>query len=195
RVEASSPPPHPDAVRRWSAARLPIVDRDSYEIDGEIAHGGIGRILRGRSVHLDRPVAIKELLDPDTEDAERFVCAALLTARLQPPSIVPVYDAGRWPSGELFYAMKLVTGRTLADILDEKPLPLAGRLALLQHVIAVAEAIAYAHSERILHRDLKPANILVGSFGETVVVDWGLAKDLAEPEAPAEGGSPRQTDA
>jgi hypothetical protein len=183
-VERSRPPSGLDPEPRWSAARLPIVERDSYEIAGEVAHGGVGRILRGRSVHLDRPVAIKELLEPGEAAAERFVCEALLTARLQHPSIVPVYDAGRWPSGELFYAMKLVSGRSLADVLAA-PAPAGPRLSLLPHVIAVAEAMAYAHSERIIHRDLKPANVLVGSFGETVVIDWGLAKDLADEGGPA----------
>jgi eukaryotic-like serine/threonine-protein kinase len=230
-------PSGPGSSTRYVAARLPVVDRDGYEIAGEVARGGIGRILRARSVHLGRPVAIKELLVPGDAAEERFVCEALVTARLQHPSIVSVYEAGRWPSGELFYAMKLVSGRSLADVLDDphssdggggaRRTPVSGggdsapsgprgvasgagdatpvkakaqrslsaRLALLPHVIAVADAMAYAHSERIIHRDLKPANVLVGKFGETVVIDWGLAKDLADdapsPEPPPAGaGAP-----
>ncbi len=139
-------------------------------------------MLRASDTRLNRPVAIKELLGSAGEVAEeRFVREALLTARLQHPSIVPLYEAGRWPSGAPFYAMKLVTGRSLEDVIAES-LTLPQRLALLPHVLAAAEAMAYAHSERIIHRDLKPANVLVGAFGETVVIDWGLAKDLAAPE-------------
>ncbi|WNG35711.1 protein kinase [Archangium violaceum] len=164
-------------------ATLPKVDPSRYAITGELAHGGIGRILRARDLRLDRPVAIKEMLSPVREAESRFVAEALVTARLQHPSIVPVYEAGRWPGGEPFYSMKLVSGRSLADVIAERA-TLEERLALLPHVLAVAEAIAYAHSERIIHRDLKPANVLVGDFGETVVIDWGLAKDLSR-----EGGS------
>jgi WD40 repeat protein len=160
---------------------LPVVDPARYTIAGELAHGGIGRILRARDVQLDRPVAIKELLTPVREAEARFVAEALVTARLQHPSIVPVYEAGRWPGGEPFYAMKLVSGRSLADVIAERT-TLEARLALLPHVLAVAEAIAYAHTERIIHRDLKPANVLVGDFGETVVIDWGLAKDLSRED-------------
>ncbi|HEY0093216.1 MAG TPA: serine/threonine-protein kinase, partial [Archangium sp.] len=161
-----------------SVRELPLVDPARYAIAGELAHGGIGRILRARDLQLDRPVAIKEMLAPAREAEARFVAEALVTARLQHPSIVPVYEAGRWPGGEPFYAMKLVSGRSLADVISEQA-TLRERLALLPHVLAVAEAIAYAHTERIIHRDLKPANVLVGAFGETVVIDWGLAKDLS----------------
>jgi serine/threonine protein kinase len=93
---------------------------------------------------------------------------------------VPIYEAGRWRStSEPFYAMKLVEGRTLKEALVEAP-HLAARLALLPNVLAVAEAVAFAHTHRIIHRDLKPANVLLGPFGETIVADWGLAKDLDE---------------
>ncbi|HZI02995.1 MAG TPA: LpqB family beta-propeller domain-containing protein, partial [Archangium sp.] len=168
----------PGASAAPSGATLPVVDPAHYAIAGELAHGGIGRILRARDLRLDRPVAIKELLAPAREAEPRFVAEALVTARLQHPAIVPVYEAGRWPGGEPFYAMKLVSGRSLADVLSERK-TLEARLALLPHVLAVAEAMAYAHSERIIHRDLKPANVLVGDYGETVVIDWGLAKDLS----------------
>jgi WD40 repeat protein len=169
---------------RWDPFRLPVIDKESYEVAGEVAQGGNGRILRARDGLLDRPVALKELLSGGGPAEERFVFEALLTARLQHPSIVPVYEAGRWPTGEPFYAMKLVSGRSLADVIRAAR-TLDARLSLLPHVLAVAEAMAYAHSEHIIHRDLKPANILVGDFGETVVIDWGLAKDLAATGGPA----------
>jgi WD40 repeat protein len=178
----------PSASGLSSAESLPEVDPSRYAIHGELAHGGIGRILRARDLHLGRPVAIKEMLSPSRDAEARFVAEALVTARLQHPSIVPIYEAGRWPGGDPFYAMKLVSGRSLADVITEKK-TLEERLALLPHVLAVAEAIAYAHTERIIHRDLKPANVLVGAFGETVVIDWGLAKDMA-PGAEPETASP-----
>ncbi len=167
--------------------RLPTVERENYEILGEIAVGGIGRIRRAREERLGRPVAIKELLGEASAVVEaRFVREALITARLQHPSIIPIYEAGRWPSGELFYAMKLVDGRSLAQALQGRSY--VQRLELLPNVLSVAEAIAYAHSRRILHRDLKPSNILVGKFGETLVIDWGLAKDLSEHQQPPVSG-------
>ncbi len=161
---------------------LPDVDPASYEMQGEFARGGLGRIRRARDRRLDRTVAIKELLRSSGDAAARFTREAMVTARLQHPAIVPVYEAGRWPNGAPFYSMKLVSGRSL-DAVIRKTETLADRLALLPNVIAVAEAMAYAHSERIIHRDLKPANVLVGAFGETVVIDWGLAKDLNAPAA------------
>jgi len=178
------------------ASQLPIVDRANYAVEGEFARGGMGRILSARDRRLGRVVALKELQATTSPDARRFVREALVTARLQHPAIVPIYEAGRWPDGVPFYAMKLVSGRSL-DALIRGAEGLVGRLALLPHLLAVAEAVAFAHSQRIVHRDLKPANVLVGGFGETVVVDWGLAKDLsagtteeadAEPKVGAAGG-------
>jgi WD40 repeat protein/serine/threonine protein kinase len=180
--ESSSGP----ASLRWDASKLPLVEPGSYAVDGELAHGGIGRILKGRDQRLGRTVALKELIEGGGAAEERFVREALVTARLQHPSIVPVYEAGRWPTGEPFYAMKLVSGRSLDEVIATAK-TLDQRLALLPHVLAVAEAVAYAHSERIIHRDLKPSNVLVGAFGETVVIDWGLAKDLDEAAASMSG--------
>lgn len=166
------------------AAAFPFVGREAYAIEREVGQGGIGRVLSARDQRLDRPVAIKELLARSERQQQRFVREALLTARLQHPAIVPVYEAGRWPDGEPFYAMKLVSGRSLADRIAACT-SFAERLALVPHVLTAAQAVAYAHSKRIIHRDLKPANVLVGEFGETVVIDWGLAKDLSE-ERPEE---------
>jgi WD40 repeat protein/tRNA A-37 threonylcarbamoyl transferase component Bud32 len=161
------------------------VATDNYVRGREIGRGGMGRIVRARDRRLGRSVAIKELLD--TKMHARFVREARLTARLQHPAIVNVHEAGHWPSGEPFYAMKYVAGRPLAEVVAEKKTT-AERLALLPSLITVAEAVAYAHSQRIIHRDLKPQNILVGDFGETVVIDWGLAKDLSSPEPDSAGG-------
>src|SRR4029077_4002737 len=94
-----------------------------------------------------------------------------------------VYEIGRWPDGQPFYAMKLVAGTTLSAAI-ERAGALPARLALLAHVAAVAEALAYAHDAGVIHRDLKPSNVLVGSFGETVVIDWGLAKRSGDASLP-----------
>jgi serine/threonine protein kinase/Tfp pilus assembly protein PilF len=162
---------------------LAEVSPDHYRVEGEFARGGMGRILLARDRRLGRTVALKELHAQAGPGApRRFVREALVTARLQHPAIVPVYEAGRWPGGQPFYAMKLVEGRSL-DALLRDATSLATRLALLPHLIAVAEAVAYAHGQRVVHRDLKPANVLVGPFGETVVVDWGLARELGAGEA------------
>jgi WD40 repeat protein len=158
------------------SAQLP---RDRYQLIAEHGRGGLGRVSRARDLHLSRDVAIKELISHAHMSEVRFLREALITARLEHPGIVPIHEAGRWPDGTPFYAMKLVAGRPLRDLIAERT-TVEQRLGLLHHVIAVADAIAYAHGRNIIHRDLKPANIIVGDFGETVVIDWGLAKDLSE---------------
>jgi len=189
----------PNATPRASGAglmldpcgpRLPTVARDAYDIAGKFAQGGIGRILKAHDPILGRTVALKELLIAGNQlDEERFIREVLLTARLQHPGIVPVYAAGRWPSGAPFYAMKLVSGRSFDQVIaDARTLP--ARLALLPHVLAIAETVAYAHAQGIIHRDLKPGNVLVGEFGETVVIDWGLAKQLGVDEPATSGPRP-----
>jgi formylglycine-generating enzyme required for sulfatase activity/tRNA A-37 threonylcarbamoyl transferase component Bud32 len=152
-------------------------DAERYKVVSEHARGGLGRVMQAIDRRLDRPVAVKELLGKGGE--ARFVREAFITAQLQHPSIVPVHDLGRWSDGKPYYVMKMVSGRSLADLIKERS-SLDERLALLPNVIAVAEAMAYAHTQRIIHRDLKPSNILIGEFGETVVVDWGIAADLRE---------------
>jgi hypothetical protein len=164
---------------------LPVIDRLRYKIIGEVGRGGLGRVFRARDLYLDRQVAVKELIDNEPGAQRRFTREALITARLQHPAIVPIYDAGTADEGP-FYSMKLVAGRSLAEaIADTRTLD--ERLALLPSVIAVCDAMAYAHSEKIIHRDLKPQNVLVGDFGETVLIDWGLAKDLHAEEVESAG--------
>jgi WD40 repeat protein/tRNA A-37 threonylcarbamoyl transferase component Bud32 len=167
---------------------LPPGDPGRYELVDEHARGGLGRILKARDNQLGRTVAVKELLSRSPSSEARFVREAMITARLQHPGIVPVHEAGRWPSGDPYYVMKLISGSTLKERIAGSE-SFGDRLALLPHAIAVFEAIGYAHSKDIIHRDLKPSNVVVGEFGETVVVDWGLAKHLAEPScaAPASG--------
>jgi tetratricopeptide (TPR) repeat protein len=171
-------PDYPDLV---------TVDPEHYVAGKEIARGGMGRIRRARDRRLRRDVAVKEILVKTGEAARRFEREARITARLQHPSIVNIHEAGVWPSGEPFYAMKLVTGRPLDEVIADAK-TFEQRLALVPNVLAVADAMAYAHGERVIHRDLKPKNVLVGAFGETVVIDWGLAKDLADAGSEPDGG-------
>ena len=168
-----------------SLPELPMVERDFYVTAGEIARGGLGRIMEAYDRRLDRTVAIKELIAGSPRTAARFVREARVSARLQHPAIVPVYEAGRWPDGEIFYTMKMISGRSLREAIEETK-NLDERLALLPNVIAAVDAMAYAHGQGVIHRDLKPSNILVGPFGETVVIDWGLAKDLQDLAQPSE---------
>jgi WD40 repeat protein len=176
------------AARDAYVPRFPTQPRSSerYQFLGEHGRGGLGRVSRVHDRDLGRDVAIKELLSRDNVQEVRFLREVLITARLEHPGIVPIHEAGRWPDGTPFYAMKLVSGRSLRDLLAERT-TVEQRLDLLHHVIAVADAIAYAHGRNIIHRDLKPANVIVGDFGETVVIDWGLAKDLTSPETSALG--------
>ena len=162
----------------WPApSPVPAESSTRYALSSVIGSGGMGRILSAFDRQLNRKVALKELHEPHPDREARFRREALLTARLEHPNIVSVHEAGTWPSGEPFYTMRLVSGRPLNQVLAEAT-TFAERIALLPHVIAVADALAYAHQEGIIHRDLKPHNVMVGEFGETVVIDWGLAKDL-----------------
>jgi len=167
-------------------SRLTREHEGRYEILGEIGRGGIGRVLRAMDAHIGREVAIKELLpqfttsgsrDPVTRKSQtelRFLTEARITGTLEHPGVVPVYELGQRADGTLYYVMKLVRGQTLLDALRGRDLQ--GRLALLPRFIDVCNAIAFAHSHGVIHRDLKPENIMLGQFGETLVLDWGLAK-------------------
>ncbi len=152
---------------------------ERYVVREELARGGMGRISIADDTLLGRTVAIKELLAPSAELAARFQRELALTSRLQHPSIVSIHDGGTWASGEPFYVMRLVSGEPLDRVIARHDA--AARIGLLPHGIAMVDALAYAHSQGIVHRDLKPANVLVGDFGETVVIDWGLARDLRAP--------------
>ncbi len=163
---------------------LTIKPTDRYELKQVIGQGGLGRVMLAYDRELDRLVAVKELLQQTPESVARFQREALVTARLQHPGIVPVHDAGRWPNGSPYYAMKLVEGRDLALRIRECS-GLAARLALVPNLVAVCETMAYAHDRRVIHRDLKPSNVVIGEFGETMIVDWGLAKDLDAPTQPS----------
>ena len=174
-----------DREHRPDYEELHAVKSDHYVVGAEIARGGMGRILEAHDRRAGRTVAIKEVLlellkiYPDDERElllRRFEREARITARLEHPSIVPVYEIGRLDNAP-FFAMKKVDGQPLDDLIDERA-TLADRIRLLPTVISVCEALGYAHDRGVVHRDLKPSNILVGEHGETVVIDWGLAKQI-----------------
>jgi tetratricopeptide (TPR) repeat protein len=157
------------------APRIP-----GYRITAEIGHGGMGRVHAGHDLTLDREVALKTLLPG--ADAGRFVVEAKITARLPHPGIPPVHALGTLADGTPYLAMKLIRGRTLADLLKERPSPLHELPRFVQIFEQIAQAVGFAHAQGVLHRDLKPLNVMVGAFGEVQVMDWGLAKDLASGE-------------
>jgi serine/threonine protein kinase len=165
--------PHASGARGEGA----VVGEGQYAIVREIARGGMGRIVEAWDIRHGRTVALKLLLHDAPLARERFAREVRITALLQHPSVVPLYEAGRFASGEPFFVMKLVSGESLDAAASRATTPLQ-RMRLVPHLIAVTEAIAYAHDKRVIHRDLKPSNVLVGAFGETVVIDWGLAKHL-----------------
>jgi tetratricopeptide (TPR) repeat protein len=163
---------------------LPSVEASNYEIREELGAGGMGKVVVARDRRLGRILAVKVAKVASSSVHVRFAREAVLTARLQHPGIVPVYEAGVWPSAEPFYAMKLVAGAPLAKLIL-KARSLDERLALIPNVIAVVDTLAYAHAHRVIHRDLKPDNVIVGDYGETIVIDWGLAKELGTDDRDA----------
>ncbi len=179
-------PSSDDTPATDAPAAGPQSDAARYRVVGTVGRGGLGVVLRAIDQALGRPIALKVMAQHDVTARARFDDEARLAARLEHPGIVPIYDAGQFASGAPYYAMKLVGGRTLAAAIRDAA-DLGGRLGLLGAVLAVADAIAFAHSRGVIHRDLKPDNVLVGEFGETIVIDWGLAKELdrAEPSPDA----------
>jgi hypothetical protein len=172
----------PDAASK-STIRPPRTSSSDqrYTLGNEIARGGMGRVVEATDNRLGRVVALKEALTADDELRRRFERETRITARLEHPSIVPVHDAGTMADGSPFYVMRKVSGQPLEHLVREaKTLP--KRLALLPNLLAAANAVAHAHSRGVVHRDLKPSNILVGEHGETIVIDWGLAKLIGEPD-------------
>jgi WD40 repeat protein len=176
----------PDAT---GPGATPLGRSGRYEVVGTVGRGGLGLILRAIDHTLGRPIALKVMRPEGGMSRARFDGEARITARLEHPSIVPIYDAGEFANDVPYYAMKLSGGRTLAAAIRDAPY-LPARLGLLGAVIAVADAIAFAHSKHVIHRDLTPGNVLVGEFGETLVIDWGLAKDLGEPDAAPDPQAP-----
>lgn len=157
------------------------------------AQGGLGRVCLARDEQLQREVALKQMRTERADDPEcrsRFVAEAEITGQLEHPGIVPVYGLGRDAEGRPCYAMKFVHGRTLDDAImshHSDPTALSFR-DLLRSFVDICQTVAYAHSRNVIHRDLKPSNVMLGEYGETLVVDWGLAKraDAVEGDQPGD---------
>ena len=153
-----------------------------HDVTALLGQGGMGYVYRARQASLRRDVAAKVALttSSDAEETERFFREAQVLAQLDHPNIVPIYDFGRNRDGGLYYTMKLVRGMTLTAILVQMREGTArwSREALLEVFRKVCDAVAFAHSRGVMHRDLKPDNIMVGEFGEVMVMDWGLAGSI-----------------
>jgi serine/threonine protein kinase len=177
--------------RLRAGAEEPDLTGTRYRLLERVARGGMGVVYAAEDEKLERRVALKVLDVPGTDGdlANRLMREARVLARLEHPGIVPVHDVGTLADGRVFYTMKFVEGQRL-DKFIEGVESVQDRLRLF---LRICEAVAFAHARGVLHRDLKPANIMVGPFGEVLVMDWGLAKILrgeqpgvplaADPEA------------
>jgi serine/threonine protein kinase len=153
-----------------------------YELLEEIGRGGMGVVHRALDRELGREVAIKIPHEARSLALERRLrTEARVLARLEHPGIVPIHDVGRLADGRLFYVMKRVRGRTLREHLPDVP-GIAERLRLFGRI---CEPVAFAHAHGCIHRDLKPENVMVGPFGEVMVMDWGVARIAEAPDDPA----------
>jgi serine/threonine-protein kinase len=157
-----------------------------YRLLEPIGQGGMGSVVRVHDPELNRDLALKALREDHRGRVDlerRFLEEAQVAAQLQHPNIAPVHEVGRLPDGRPYFTMKLVQGRTLAELLAERPSPAHDLARFVAVFEQVCQAVAFAHSKRVIHRDLKPANVMVGRFGEVQVMDWGLAKVLTAPAA------------
>jgi eukaryotic-like serine/threonine-protein kinase len=175
-------------------ADWPDLSGTRYELVDKIGQGGMGSVFWAHDRELDRPLALKVLnsLPGSANATAHLVKEARIVARLEHPSIVPVHDSGLLADGRFYYAMKLVRGQRLDDPALQ-PTALPERLQMFQKI---CDAVAFAHANGVLHRDLKPQNIMLGAFGEVVVLDWGLAKQVRDaPQRPAKaiGAGPTDT--
>jgi serine/threonine-protein kinase len=164
------PEPAPDAV---------VGER--YRLGRRIGKGGMGEVMAARDQQIARDVAIKRMraANPSEKAIQRFLREAMVQGRLEHPAIVPVHDIGRDADGLPYFVMKKLTGTSLAKILEEGTMPLQRELRAFADACL---AVEFAHVRGIVHRDLKPDNIMLGDFGETYVLDWGVAKIVGEDE-------------
>jgi eukaryotic-like serine/threonine-protein kinase len=176
-------------TRLRAGAELPDLSGTRYQLIGQVARGGMGVVYAAEDETLQRRVALKVLEVPGAQGelASRLLREARVLARLEHPGIVPVHDVGTLVDGRVFYTMKFVEGQRLDKYLETVE-SIPDRLRIF---LRVCDPVAFAHARGVLHRDLKPANIMVGSFGEVLVMDWGLAKIVAQ----AGGGALEDADA
>jgi serine/threonine-protein kinase len=186
------------------ASDLPTVDAlppaGRYRVLRPHAQGGLGEVFVAEDTELHRTIALKQIQRRHADDRHsrgRFLLEAEITGGLEHPGIVPVYGLGAFSDGRPFYAMRFIKGESLKEALTHfhqaPDFRGAAFRQLLGRFIGVCNAVAYAHSRGVLHRDLKPANILLGPFGETLVVDWGLAKVLGRARTAGDGATEELT--
>jgi tetratricopeptide (TPR) repeat protein len=188
-ADAAAAPAGPAKAPAADAADVKRCGR--YVLKRFHAKGGMGEIWFAEDPAIGRSVALKRMLGRRPDAQARFVVEAQITGQLEHPGIVPVHELGTTPDGRPFYIMKFVHGRTLKQVIQEyhEARKKGGgsheveELRLLQHFIALCQTVAYAHSRGVLHRDIKPENVMLGPYGETLVLDWGIAKILGRPEA------------
>jgi len=183
---AVGPPPPPSQAKKSNQRTS-----EKYEIKGELARGGVGVIHIAHDRGLMRTLVMKTLIESAKVSdyvLQKFVEEAQITAQLEHPNIVPVHDFGRLDDGSVYFTMKLIQGRTLKDILrkirkaDPEDSEAYSRLRLLGIFQQVCNAIGFGHSRGVVHRDIKPSNVMIGEYGETLVLDWGVAKVLGREE-------------
>ena len=187
--------PHLDSDSILSVSERPIAypeaepgDKADYRVEKFIAKGGMGRVYRAQQTSLGRIVALKTLSDDLSKKnryRRKFFAEASITGRLDHPNIVPIHDLGVRADGVPFYSMKLVTGEAWDKSINKR-----GKTENVNILLRVADAMAFAHDKQILHRDLKPENVMLGEYGEVLVVDWGLAIHLERDRDFALGGTP-----
>jgi len=149
----------------------------TYQLGQLLGRGGMGEVLVAHDAEIGRDVALKRMRGNAPELTERFLREAKIQARLDHPAIVPVYELGRDRDGAPFFTMKRLAGRTLGEVLATEKLQ-----RLLRAFVDVCHAIDFAHARGVVHRDLKPSNIMLGDYGEVYVLDWGVARVVAESE-------------
>jgi serine/threonine protein kinase len=166
--------------------RVPDPPGGRYTLHEPVGQGGMGTVYRASDALLGRDVAVKVLRGDvaDAEAAGRLEREARILARLEHPGIVPVHDVGLLADGRVFYVMKLVRGERLHEFARTAP-----RSDVLRVLLRVCETVGFAHAHGIVHRDLKPSNIMVGAYGEVLVLDWGIARVVGTGRAAAADGS------
>jgi serine/threonine protein kinase len=169
-------------------ADVPDLSHTKYEISHPLGSGGMGTVYAAHDQKLDRLVALKVVgsFAPSADMIDRLLREARILAHLEHPGIVPVHDVGALPDGRAFYTMKLVRGQRL-DRYVTTSTPLSERLRIVERL---CDTVAFAHAHGVVHRDLKPSNIMVGAFGEVLVMDWGVARVLADRGEGAVIGTP-----
>jgi non-specific serine/threonine protein kinase/serine/threonine-protein kinase len=192
---AAGETPLPEQTPACASAGTPTSTGLRFQVLRPLARGGLGEVLVARDAEVPREVALKQMQERYADHAAsraRFVREAEVTGALEHPGVVPVYGLGAYPDGRPYYAMRLIRGESLQEAIRrfhrahaagrEPGERLLSLRQLLGRFLAVCNALAYAHSRGVIHRDLKPANVMLGDYGETLVVDWGLAKVMGKEE-------------